>query len=135
MNKSGEVNVHRDHSKGTHEISGKVYQGIIPSPEMMKAYQEVDPSLPMRLVKTMEDEAAHRRQIERRLIKNQFQTNVFNTLIGLLALVALGVLAYLFMNNGHPTQGSVIAGTIATVISVIVVGKAITNKRKEKPAE
>jgi hypothetical protein len=39
------------------------------------------------------------------------------------------------MINGHPTQGSVIAGTIATVISVIVIGKAITNKRKEKPAE
>jgi uncharacterized membrane protein len=132
MNKSGQVNVQRDHNKGTQEITGKVYQGIIPSPEMMKEYQEVDPSLPMRLVKAMEDEAAHRRQIERRLIKNQFQSNTLNTLIGFLALVALGILAYMFMINGHPTQGAYIAGSIGAVISVFVIGKAITNKKKEK---
>jgi uncharacterized membrane protein len=132
MNKSGQVNVQRDHNKGTQEITGKVYQGIIPSPEMMKEYQEVDPSLPMRLVKAMEDEAAHRRQIERRLIKNQFQSNTLNTLIGFLALVALGILAYRFMINGHPTQGAYIAGSIGAVISVFVIGKAITNKKKEK---
>jgi uncharacterized membrane protein len=132
MNKSGQVNVQRDHNKGTQEITGKVYQGIIPSPEMMKEYQEIDPSLPMRLVKAMEDEAAHRRQIERRLIKNQFQSNTLNTLTGFLALVALGILAYMFMINGHPTQGAYIAGSIGAVISVFVIGKAITNKKKEK---
>jgi uncharacterized membrane protein len=133
MNKSGQVNVHRDHNKGTQEITGKVYQGIIPSPEMMKEYQEVDPSLPMRLVKAMEDEAAHRREVELMIIKNGFQANKNNIIFGFLALLALGVLSYFFMINDHAIEGAAIAGSIGAVISVFVIRKAISDKKKGKP--
>jgi hypothetical protein len=34
------VKVHKDYQKGTQEITGKSYQGIIPSPEMMKEYKD-----------------------------------------------------------------------------------------------
>lgn len=132
MNERREVKVHKDH-QGTHEITGKFYQGIIPSPDMMKEYQEIDPALPMRLVKAMEDEAAHRRQVENRIIKNGFLTNTINTLVGFLALVALGVLSYTFMINRHAKEGAVIAGSIGGVISVFVIGKAISNRKKDKP--
>ena len=132
MNKSGQVKVHSDHQKGTQEIIGKVYQGIIPSPEMMKEYQEIDAELPMRLVKAMEDEAAHRRQMDKKIVRNGFLTNTINTLIGFLVLVALGVLSYLFMINGHAKEGAIIAGSIGTVISVFVIGKAITNRKRDK---
>jgi uncharacterized membrane protein len=132
MNKSGQVKVRQDHNKGTQEITGKVYQGIIPSPEMMKEYQEIDPTLPMRLVKAMEDEAAHRRGMESTIIKNGFITNRNNTRFGFSALLALGVLAYLFMINGHAKEGAAIAGSIGAVIGVFVIGKAITNKKKER---
>jgi uncharacterized membrane protein len=132
MNKSSQVKVHRDSQKGTQEITGKVYQGIIPSPEMMKEYQEIDATLPMRLVKAMEDEAMHRRQVEIRIIKNGFLTTNFNTVVGFFALIALAGLSYLFMNKGYPVQGAIIATSIGGVISVFVIGKAISNKKKDK---
>ena len=132
MNERGEVKVHKDHQKGTHEITGRFYQGIIPSPDMMKEYQEIDPTLPMRLVKAMEDEAAHRRQIEISILKNGFRTTTFNTIVGFLALLALGFLSYSFMIHGNPKYGAIIASTISGVISVFVIGKAISNRKKEK---
>lgn len=132
MNRSSQVKVHKDHHKGTQEITGQSYQGIIPSPEMMKEYKEIDPELPMRLVKAMEDEAAHRRQAENTIIKRSFRSNTTNTFIGFGALIALGILSYLFMINGYATQGAIIAGSIGTVISVFVIGKALSNKKKDK---
>jgi uncharacterized membrane protein len=135
MNKDRELKVRTDHQKGTQEITGKMYQGIIPSPEMMKGYQDVDPALPMRLVKAMEDEAAHRRQAENKIIKHGFQSSIFNTLVGFLALIALGLLAYLFMVKGYAVEGAAIAGSIGAVISIFVIGKAISNKKKGKPEQ
>jgi hypothetical protein len=55
----------------------------------------------MRLLNAMEDEAAHRRQVENTIIKRGFRSNTTNTFIGFGALVALGVLSYLFMINGY----------------------------------
>jgi uncharacterized membrane protein len=132
MNKSGKLKVRRDHRQGTDEITGEVYQGIIPSPSMMKEYKEVDPDLPMRLVKAMEDEAAHRRKVDTTIINYNYRTNRNNIVYGFLALIALGVLAYLFMINGHPNQGVGIAGSIGTVIGVFVLRKGRPEKKKEK---
>ena len=132
MNERREVNVRKDPQKGTQEIIGKYYQGIIPPPDMMKEYQEIDPALPLRLIKMTEDEAAHRRQIEKKIISNGFRTTTINTLAGFLALIALAALSYLFMINGHPVQGAIIASSIGGVISVFVIGKAISRRKREK---
>lgn len=42
-------------------ITSKFYQGMIPSPEMMQEYSQIDPELPTKLVKWTEDESIHRR--------------------------------------------------------------------------
>lgn len=132
MNERRELNVRENPHKGTHEITGKYYQGIIPSPEMMKGYQEIDPSLPLRLVKMAEDEGTHRRQVELKIVANTFRTATINTLVGFLALLALAALSYLFMIKGYAVQGAIIASSIGGVIGVFVIGKAISNRKKDK---
>jgi uncharacterized membrane protein len=132
MNQRRELNVRKDPQKGTHEITGKYYEGIIPSPEMMKGYQEIDPSLPLRLVKMTEDEGAHRRQVEMKILANGYKTTTLNTFVGFLALLALAALSYLFMVRGYAVQGAIIASSIGGVIGVFVIGKAISKRRIDR---
>src|SRR5438046_3122494 len=72
MNQRKEVRIHDDHNNGSRQITGKFYQGVIPSPEMMKEYKEVDPDLPNRLITIFEKEGIHRREIENRIVKYGF---------------------------------------------------------------
>jgi uncharacterized membrane protein len=131
MNERRELKVHKDHQKGTQQITGKYYQGIIPSPEMMKEYQEIDPNLPMRLVQMTEDEALHRREMEKSIVVNGYKTARNNMLAGFFALVALCILSFLFMINDHPVEGGVIAGSISVVIGLFVFRRITTNGKEE----
>lgn len=63
MNKHSDLSVRED-GEGNRSITGKFFQGAIPSPDSMKEYKEVDPSIPSRLIQWTEDESKHRRKIE-----------------------------------------------------------------------
>lgn len=68
MNKKGELVV-KNYPDGSQELSGKIYQGPLLPPEMLKEYKEVDPELPGRVIKRSEDESLHRRICEKNFLK------------------------------------------------------------------
>lgn len=129
MNQRKEVRIQDDHNNGSRQITGKFYQGVIPSPEMMKEYKEVDPDLPNRLVSIVEDEAIHRRKTESRIVRNGFWSKILNNFFGFMALIAMAVLSYRYMIKGYPKEGAWIAAGIATVIGVFVVRNAVSGKK------
>src|SRR5688500_420016 len=71
MNKHGNLSV-REEEGGNRSITGKFFQGAIPSPDSMKEYQKVDPSIPLRLIQWTEDESKHRRRIEHKYANQSF---------------------------------------------------------------
>lgn len=131
MNKHGNVSLRED-GGGNRSITGKFYQGAIPSPENMKEYQDVDPSIPGRLLQWTEDESKHRRSIENKYSTHSFATIIIGYLTGLFALCLIAFLAYLFMREGHADEGKWIALSMAGVISIFVLRKTVTFK-KDKP--
>lgn len=68
MNKKGELFV-KKYPDGSQELSGKIYQGLLLPPEMLKEYKEVDPEFPARVFKWSEDESQHRRICEKNFLK------------------------------------------------------------------
>jgi len=68
MNKKGELLV-KKYPDGSQELSGKIYQGLLLPPEMLKEYKEVDPEFPLRVFKWSEDESQHRRTCEKVFLK------------------------------------------------------------------
>lgn len=128
MNKHTNLSLRED-SGGNRSITGKFYQGAIPSPEYMKEYQAIDPSIPGKLIQWTEDESKHRRKIENKYSNHSFATILIGYVTGLIALCLIAFLAYLFMKDGHADAGKWIALSMAGVISIFVLRKTVTSKK------
>lgn len=108
------------------------YQGLIPHPEMMEQYKQIDPSLPMRIVQWTEDEGNHRRYIETKIVKDVHTTMILGYILGFLSVVLISVLCYLFMINGNPQEGMWIACIIIVALAIVFVLRKVPKVNKPK---
>ena len=74
-----------------------------------------------RILTLTEDETAHRREMEEKIVKHAFLISILGNICGLLAIASLGFLSYEFMIQGHATEGGWIAGSIAGVVGIFVI--------------
>jgi len=114
--------------------STSFYQGVVPSPEMMMKYKEVDPSLPLRLVQLTEDEAIHRRGVEKKLTSHHFTLTIWNQVFAFLSVLVICLLSYLFLINGYADAGKYIVITVVVALAGLFLGKRIFVK-KESPGK
>lgn len=119
----------RKSSELTHE-EVTVYQGLIPSPEMMEAYKNVDPSIPLKIMEWTTNEGDHRRGIETRIVKDGKTVTIWNSIFGFAAVVVIAALSYLFMVNGNPNEGRWIACTIIVALAGVFITRRRTDTRK-----
>lgn len=99
----------------------EIYQGLIPDPDMMAKYREIDPSFPMRIVQWTEDEGNHRRQIEMKIVRNAHTIAIWGNILGFLSVIIISALCFLFMVNGHAREGMWIACTIIVALAIVFV--------------
>lgn len=101
------------------------YQGIVPSPEMMEKYKEVDPGLPMLLVGLTKDEAIHRRDIEKKLVRQNITKHVLGQILAFLSVLAVCLLSYFYMAQGNPVEGKWIAVSIIVSLACAFLGRKV----------
>jgi uncharacterized membrane protein len=93
------------------------YAGPLPPPQILAGYKEVIPDLPERLVRAWEDEAKHRRDLERKQHEADVRTQdarriddtrrvVFGFVLGLVGLAAAAAIGI----AGHATAAAVVGG-------------------------
>lgn len=112
------------------EMTSALYRDIVPPPEMMRKLQQIDAALPGRLVTWMEEEAKHRRECEKIVLRDSNRQFFCSNIAAFLSILAICGVAYLFMINGNSQAGAAIAvGTIVAVAGVFV----IKGYRKESP--
>lgn len=109
----------QNHVQRTQKL--EFYQGLIPHPDMMEQYKQIDPSLPMRIVQWTEDEGNHRRNMETKIVKDSYNTIIWGYVLGFLCVALISVLCYLFMINGNPREGMWIACIIIVALAVVFV--------------
>jgi uncharacterized membrane protein len=131
MNKKGEVSL-KQNNDGSRQITGKLYQGVFPSPEMLKEYAEIDPELPNRLIKWTEEESNHRRKLDNKIVSNSAGIVKLGILAGLVTVLFLCVLSFFYLYRGHAGEGKWIALSIAGVVGIFVIRKYVTSSSKEK---
>ncbi len=100
------------------------FSGILPPPQLLEHYEQILPGLAERIVSLAERQSAHRISMEGKVVGGQVWESRIGQVCGLIiALVGLGLGAYLGM-NGHETLGGVIGGTpLAGLVGVFVYGK------------
>ncbi len=98
----------------------EIYSGILPRPETMAGYQQIDPSFPERIISMAEKEQQHSHKIEKqRNVAILVQTTI-GLLAGLIALGTLVFLTYLAITSKQTTVAVAIIGAMAAVISVFI---------------
>lgn len=122
-----------------HVFKTESYQGIYPHPDHLQRLADVNPDFPERIMGWTEDELAHNRAMDRRVLNYTFWTRIIDNLFGLLAVVILSGVGVYFMLHGHANAGAtIITGTAVAAAGTFVVRKvrssreSAQNKPKKK---
>lgn len=102
------------------------FSGPIPHPQLLQQYDQVCPGAADRIIRTMEQEAAHRHDMERAALRADIiDTRIGQTCAFIIVLATLSVGAYTAI-NGAP----IIGGIFGTSGMVGVVAAFIYGRRK-----
>ncbi len=106
----------------------KAYSGPVPSPEVLKQYEQIAPGFAERLLSMAEQEQTHRHECERRALEQNIENHRarnqerargqhYGLAIGLSAITAGSALAF----NGHGLPGGFIGtgGVIGLVVAFL----------------
>lgn len=118
-------------------FKAEIHESIIPLPEQMKGYSEIDPEFPRTIMSWTSDQLAHQRKMQSMTIWFKFVEQLFNNIFGIIAICIPAYVGYLFMKNGYALQGSAIICTISVAIAGIFVIRKISNfnTQNKKPAK
>ena len=105
------------------------FSGPIPPPEMLRQYDEIQPGLAERIISMAEQQSAHRRILEKRVVSsNELRALIGQVMAFVIALFGIGSGVYLAMHD-KPTEGlTAILGTLVGIVGVFVYGKMAQRK-------
>jgi len=111
------------------------YSGPLPQPEVLERYERAVPGSAGRIFKQFEEQSAHRRAIESRVISSNTFCQVLGSVSALLVgLLAIGGGLYL-VHEGKSVVGLVaLLGTMASLAGVYVYGKRDQNAERRAKA-
>jgi uncharacterized membrane protein len=112
-------------------IESRSSSGPIPSPQILKAYDLIEPGLAKDIVEMAKAQSEHRMKLESKVINGDGRRAWGGLIFGfVISCVALGGGIYL-IDRGHDTSGAIIAtGSLASLVSVFVYGS--NNRRAER---
>ncbi|MBD2326284.1 DUF2335 domain-containing protein [Alkalinema sp. FACHB-956] len=118
-------------SRESMEVYG--FQGPLPPPSILKAYDLVEPGLANRIVSLAEKQAHHRMNLEKTVITGD-DKRAWAGLVAGFVLACLGFVgSYDLIRNGKEVSGSILGGgVLVSLVGVFVYG---TNKRSEERIE
>lgn len=97
------------------------FSGPIPHPQLLQQYDQICPGAADRIIRTMEQEAAHRHAMEGAALRADIiDTRIGQTCAFIIVLATLGIGAYTAI-NGAPITGGIfgtsgVLGVVATFI-------------------
>jgi uncharacterized membrane protein len=113
----------------TLKASTSLWRGPLPHPDDLRAYGEISPDLPDRIVRMTEREQAHRHGIDDRLDQSRSLGQK-----GALALALLGIVfGFVLLLLGKTVEGSIFGGTpLVLLIGAFIGGRVFVDDRKNK---
>jgi len=111
-------------AKSTLVSASYTYQGIIPPAHEMERYEQIRPGFADRILKMSEDEGAHRRKMERRIVSLSGLTTTLSQLCALASVGGVLYVCYFAFSEGHPASAATIAtGVLASVALAFMRGR------------
>lgn len=130
VQQSGNQNVTKQTT--TQRISRHHYEGVIPPPEFMSQYGEINVDFPNRILSLTENEGNHRRKIENKIVNFSLVSEVLGIVSGLFAVGMVCTLCYYFIEKGHPTEASHVAIAVIIGLAGVFVLRKFGKKRQNQ---
>ena len=107
-----------------HQEVTQEFSGPIPPPKILEEYNKVAPDAADRIIAMAEQEACHRRSIEKSILSNEYNEartgQKFALAIGVLAIVSASIISVL----GTQWAGAIIGGGgVIGLVSVFIYGR------------
>ena len=97
------------------------YEGPLPSPEIMKGFENVLPGSAERILKMAEKEQDNRHTCDRRIVNMHFLATVLGMVFAISSVAIISYLVYLCIENHMDTTASVLGGgSMAAVAGVFI---------------
>lgn len=107
----------------------EIFIGPLPHPDILRQYNELEPGFATRLLAMTEQEALHRRQMERHALEISFaqirRGQLFGLIIGVCGLASAVLAAYFNQTEVGVVLGG---GTVLGLVSAFVLGRVIRPK-------
>lgn len=115
----------------------QAFSGPLPPPEILQKFDEIVPGAAERIIKMAEDQSAHRRELERRVIISDVNRSKWGQILGfIIAVVGLVVSAVIAIYGSAITGGILGVGTLASLVGVFMYGsKTRSEERVEKDSK
>ena len=102
---------------------GTFYAGPLPSPALLKQFDDVVPGAAERIIKMAEEQEKHRQQLESLVIKNDTLKSLLGTIFGfIIAAGGFGGGLYAAFTGQPFFGGSVSIATLGSVVGVFIYG-------------
>lgn len=131
---------HNGHSNSNavvvQQTSVQSFLGPLPPPEILRKFDEIVPGAAERILKMAEEQSAHRKELERKVIESDISRSKWGQILGFaIAIVGLAVSALVAI-YGNAVAGSIIGvGTLASLVGVFMYGSKNRSKEREEKSK
>lgn len=134
QNNHGIAKVGRDRENGLIaqkiEINHSKFSGPLPHPEILAKYDEIVPGAANRIIKMAEEQSAHRKDLERKVIQSDITNSKIGLIFGFLIGLAAFYLSYEMAKLSQPWLAGVLGlGYVVSLVGTFIYGSQ--NRRRE----
>jgi uncharacterized membrane protein len=118
------------------QTSVQSFSGPLPPPEILRKFDEIIPGAAERILKMAEEQSAHRKELEKRVIESDISRSKWGQILGFaIAIVGL-IVSALVAIYGNAIAGSIIGvGTLASLVGVFMYGSKTRSKEREEKSK
>ncbi|MEK7150143.1 MAG: DUF2335 domain-containing protein [Patescibacteria group bacterium] len=108
------------------------FSGPLPHPDILRQFNEIVPGAAERIIKMAEEQSAHRKELEKKVINSDITRSKWGQILGfVIALAGLGVSAIVVVYGNAIAGGFIGVGTLASLVGVFMYGSKTRSKERE----
>lgn len=107
------------------------FSGPLPPPDVLRQFDEVVPGAAERIIKMAEEQSAHRKELERKVINSDISRSKWGQVLGFIIAIAGLVVSAVVAIYGNAFAGGIIGvGTLASLVSVFMYGSRTRSRER-----
>ncbi|MEK7157651.1 MAG: DUF2335 domain-containing protein [Patescibacteria group bacterium] len=108
------------------------FSGPLPHPDILRQFNEIVPGSAERIIKMAEEQSAHRKELEKKVIDSDITRSKWGQILGfVIAIAGLGVSAIVVVYGNAIAGGFIGVGTLASLVGVFMYGSKTRSKERE----